>query len=96
MNGPAEGSSQVDSDLDGYGSACDADYDYDDEVNTIDFAIYLVPFTGSGPTTVTDRDGDGQTTTIDFAYFLSAFTSDTPTTGPSGLACAGISIPCIP
>jgi hypothetical protein len=95
-NGPTQGSNQVDSDLDGYGNACDTDYDNDaaNEVNTIDFGIYLAAFTG-GPTTVTDHDGDGSTTTIDFATFLAAFQSPAPQIGPSGLACAG-TIPCTP
>ena len=95
-NGPNEGSNQVDSDLDGYGNACDADYDNDaaNEVNVLDFAIYLTAFTG-GHTTVTDHDGDGSTTTIDFATFLAAFQAPAPQIGPSGLACAG-TIPCTP
>ena len=95
-NGPGEGSNQVDSDQDGYGNACDADYDNDalNEVNTIDFGIFLAAFTG-GPTTVTDHDGDGSTTTVDFATFLGAFQSDAPQVGPSGLACAG-TVPCVP
>jgi len=97
-NGPAEGSNQVDGDQDGYGNACDADYDNDvnAEVNTLDFAIFLTAFTG-GPTTVTDHDGDGSTTTIDFATFLGAFqtVAPTPQIGPSGLACAG-TVPCVP
>ena len=95
-NGPNEGSNQVDSDQDGYGNACDADYDNDalQEVNVQDFAIFLAAFTG-GPTTVTDHDGDGSTTTIDFATFLAAFQGPAPQFGPSGLACAG-TVPCVP
>lgn len=95
-NGPAQGSNQVDSDLDGYGNVCDADYDNDgaELVNTIDFASFLAAFTG-GPTTVTDHNGDGQTTTIDFATFLGAFQSPVPQVGPSGLACAG-TVVCTP
>jgi hypothetical protein len=97
-NGPAQGSNQVDSDLDGYGNACDADYDNDpnNSVNTLDFSIFLSAFTGATPTTVTDHNGDGATTTTDFATFLAAFQSFPFQVGPSGLACAGISIPCVP
>jgi hypothetical protein len=47
---------------------------------------------------VTDADGDGDTTTIDFSTFLAAFQlgETVPQVGPSGLACAGVSIPCVP
>jgi len=97
-NGPAEGSNQVDADVDGYGNACDADYDQDatQAVNTLDFSIFLSAFTGGSPTTVTDHDGDGSTTTIDFSTFLAAFQSAAPQVGPSGLACAGVTTPCVP
>jgi hypothetical protein len=98
-NGPAQGSNQVDADLDGYGNACDADYNNDPNfaVNTLDFSIFLTAFTG-GPTTVTDADGDGDTTTIDFSTFLAAFQlgETVPQIGPSGLACAGVTVPCVP
>lgn len=97
-NGPAEASNQVDSDLDGYGNACDADYDNDpnNTVNALDFSIFLSAFTRATPTTVTDHDGDGSTTTRDFATFLAAFQSFDPQIGPSGLDCAGRSVPCVP
>ena len=95
-NGPAQGSNQVDSDLDGYGNACDADYDQSLAVNVLDFSIFLSAFTGGTPTTVTDHDGDGNTTTIDFARFLNRFQTVGAQVGPSGLACAGITTPCVP
>lgn len=97
-NGPGQGSNQVDADLDGYGNACDADYDNDalQEVNTLDFSVFLSAFTDATPTTVTDHDGDGDTTTIDFSTFLGAFQGPAPQVGPSGLACAGVSTPCVP
>ncbi len=92
-NGPAETSNQVDSDQDGYGNACDTDYNQDLATTTLDFPIFLTAFTG-GPTTVTDHNGDGATTTLDFSPFLSDFQGlNAP--GPSGLACAG-TVPCTP
>ena len=99
-NGPDEDSNQVDSDLDGYGNACDADYDNDAnlEVSTVDFGIFLTAFTDlTGG--VTDHDGDGQTTTTDFGTFLAQFQTPAvpgPQIGESGLACAGVSTPCVP
>jgi hypothetical protein len=89
-NGPNQGSNQVDSDQDGYGNACDADYDNDLAVTSADFGIFLASF--GGPGTITDCDGDGQTTSADFACFLTQF-GGVP--GSSGLACAG-TIPCTP
>ncbi|MBJ22951.1 MAG: hypothetical protein GY910_22655 [bacterium] len=96
-NGPGELSNQVDSDLDGYGNACDADYvDAGFAVNVADFAIFLAAFQG-GPTTVTDHDGDGATAVSDFAVFLAAFQAPVGSqVGPSGLACAGVTNPCVP
>jgi hypothetical protein len=99
-NGPGDASNQVDTDLDGYGNACDADYDNDAnfEVSTTDFGIFLTAFTAvvGG---VTDHDGDGITTTTDFGTFLAQFQTPAipgPQIGLSGLACAGVSTPCVP
>jgi len=91
QNGPNQGSNQVDTDVDGYGNACDADYDNDFAVTTADFSVFLTAFGGAG--TETDHDGDGATTTADFAVFLSQF--GLPFTADSGLACAGTT-PCTP
>lgn len=103
-NGPGEGSNQVDSDQDGYGNACDADYRFEDVdpggvpddflVTTGDFPIFLGAFTGSAPNAATDHNGDGLTTTADFSTFLAQF-QGTSELGP-GLACAGTVVPCLP
>jgi len=93
-NGPRETSNQVDSDQDGYGNACDSDYDQNNATTTLDFAIFLTAFTG-GPTTVTDHNGDGATTTLDFSKYLEDFQVPLGPPGPSGLACAG-TVPCTP
>ncbi len=98
-NGPAQGSNQVDSDQDGYGNACDADYGFtgaggDFLITTGDFPIFLDAFTGSAPNLATDHNGDGLTTTADFSTFLGQF-QGTQALGP-GLACAGVTVPCLP
>ena len=83
-NGPHDGSNQVDSDLDGYGNRCDADYDNDFATTPADFGVFLASF--GGPATETDHDGDLAGTPADFGIFLNFFGSNPP--GPSGLACA--------
>lgn len=97
-NGPNDASNQVDTDMDGYGNACDADYDNIVSgglitVSTADFVIFTGAFATNPPTGgVTDGNGDGATTTGDFLIFTSQFTGPP---GPSGLSCAG-TIPCTP
>lgn len=89
-NGPNDGSNQVDTDQDGYGNACDGDFDNDFGVQPSDFTLFLLDFGGTG--TLTDLDGDGGVTPADFSIFLQSF-GGSP--GTSGLACAGV-IPCTP
>ena len=91
-NGPNQGSNQVDSDQDGYGNACDADYDNNNAVTATDFGPFIAAL-GTSNDPDTDHDGNGQTTALDFSVFLSQLTQGFP--GTSGLACAG-SIPCLP
>jgi len=93
-NGPNELSNQVDTDTDGYGNACDADYSNDGFTTTLDFVTFLMAFTGTAPNLATDHNGDGATTTLDFQTYLLAFQGVQPL-GPSGLACAG-TVPCLP
>lgn len=98
-NGPAQGSNQTDSDQDGYGNACDADYRFETPtddflVTTGDFPVFLDAFTGTVPNAATDHTGDGFTTTADFGTFLGQFQGTQPL-GP-GLACAGTVVPCLP
>lgn len=98
VNGPGEMSNQVDTDLDGYGNACDADYRFETPtddflVTTGDFPIFLAAFTGATPDLNTDHNGDGLTTTADFGLFLAQFQGQP--LGP-GLSCAGVSVPCVP
>ena len=94
-NGPGQGSNQVDSDQDGYGNACDTDYNNDGATTTLDFPTFVDAFTGAVPNPATDHNGDGATTTLDFTPFLADFTGMNPP-GPSGLGCAGGVPPCLP
>ena len=87
-------STQLDSDQEGYGNVCDADYNDDGVVGTYDFMTLRNAF---GSTVGTpgwdpqlDANGDGAIGTFEFALVRRAF-GDPP--GPSGLACAG-STPC--
>lgn len=89
-----------DADLDGFGNACDGDFDNNGYVTTMDFGVFLQCYqTGSGPALDpdcegSDMDGSGVVDIDDFNnHFLPAFQAGTP--GPSGLVCAG-SIPCLP
>ncbi|MCA9503588.1 MAG: thrombospondin type 3 repeat-containing protein [Spirochaetaceae bacterium] len=80
---------QLDADLDGYGTACDADYNNDGLVSGLDFATFLTVYGGPGP--IANHDSVGVVSGTDFAYFLSAFQNSE--LGPSGLSCAGTT-PC--
>jgi len=86
--------SQLDTNEDGYGNACDADYNNDGVVGTQDFVILSLAYgTTSGETNFdedVDADGGGDIGIEEFALLSNSW-GNPP--GPSGLACAG-SIPC--
>lgn len=88
--------SQIDTNRDGLGNACDPDYDQDGDVDVLDFAVFLPAFTGAAPNPDADHDGDGLTTVTDFSAFLGGFTGTL--VRESGLACVtgpgGGPIPC--
>lgn len=93
-NGPGEASNQVDSDLDGIGNACDADFTNDGLVAGTDFSDFVGFFGGTD--LEGDLTGDGLVAGTDFSRFVALF-GVLP--GPSGLACAdptGATIPCTP
>ena len=92
-NGPNDPSNQIDTDVDGYGNRCDADFDNDGAVLGGDFTVLLGLFGQNTPAAQeADLDGDGVVLGGDFTRLLSLF-GDPP--GPSGLACAGTT-PCTP
>jgi len=81
---------QRDTNQDGYGNLCDADFDDDGVVGTIDFGLFKFAF-GSWLGQLAydsnmDFDGDGSVGVLDFGLFRSQFGLPP---GPSGLACAG-------
>ena len=86
--------STCDSDCDGYGNVCDADFDQNFISSAGDFGSYFIPaFKGLiAPTRGQDMDCNGTVNAIDFSqYFVPKFKGalggNAP--GPSGLACAG-------
>ncbi len=82
---------QLDADADGFGNACDADYDQSGLVLVADF-LRLRSAWGSvagDPSwdAVVDHDGSGSITMGDLMQFRRLFRQQVP--GPSGLSCAG-------
>ena len=81
---------QLDSDADGYGNRCDADFDGNGRVGASDYGALAVAF-GSVPSDPNwnpdvDMSGNGAVGASDYGLFVGAFGS---APGPSGLACAG-------
>ena len=80
-NGPGQApSNQVDTDGDGLGNACDADYNQSGTVDTIDFGQFFTAFL-AGTGTVEDANADGSVDTIDFGSFFTQFLAGVP--GPA-------------
>lgn len=83
-NIPNAAPADCDTDGDGYGNACDADYDQGGTVNASDFASFFLPDFAAGMDSGvgTDHDCGGTVNAIDFsAYFLPQFSQGSP--GPS-------------
>jgi hypothetical protein len=83
-----------DTDQDGFGNVCDADYDQSLTVAPPDFVGFFIPsFKAGAPgPTGTDMDCNGIVNVIDFTmFFVPRFKAGF--VGPSGLYCAG-AIPC--
>ncbi|MDJ0867077.1 MAG: thrombospondin type 3 repeat-containing protein [Myxococcota bacterium] len=85
---------QIDTDSDGYGNACDPDYNNDRAVGIPDFNVVRAQFglTDADPgfDPAVDHNGDGAVGLADFNVFRSYFGL---MPGPSGLGCAG-TVPC--
>ncbi len=81
---------QLDTDQDGYGNLCDADYDGDGVVSGLDFSVFRSAYQTQagdpGWDADVDANGDGAVGAFDFSRFRAAYTSPP---GPSGLSCAG-------
>ena len=81
-----------DTDCDGYGNVCDADFDQSGAVNATDFTMYFIPTFKTGidlGARGTDMDCAGAVNATDFSmFFVPRFKLGLPA-GPSGLACAG-------
>ncbi|MBK7950624.1 MAG: hypothetical protein IPK00_18160 [Deltaproteobacteria bacterium] len=90
VNGPNQNSSQLDADQDGYGDACDTDYDQSGSTTAADFGALLGTFGRIGDRT--DHTGEGLVRVDDFAVFLSGFSRSPGTPGPSWLSCANPTI----
>jgi hypothetical protein len=93
-NGPLSGActgmmSQQDTDGDGYGNSCDADWDNDGVIGGTDFLLFSGSFgamTGDANFNEdVDSDCDGTIGGTDFLLFSGQFSGSV---GPSGLACA--------
>jgi len=94
------GTAGCDSDQDGYGNACDADFNQTFSIAGDDFnPIFLVDYANGtmsnflGYPNGTDTTCDGVVDNADFdPVFLDQFYASSP--GPSGLSCAGVTQPC--
>jgi len=86
-------SGQQDADSDGYGNACDGDFDNNGFVTPLDSSAFVAGLAAFNPPDngTTDMNGDGFVTPLDGALFVGQLQRFQP--GPSGLACAG-RIPC--
>ena len=89
--------SQTDTNSDGYGNACDADYTNDGFVGGPDFVVLSQQYGRSFCDASYDPDVDLTEDDFiggpDFTRFSAGFGGPP---GPSGLACAGVSVPCPP
>jgi hypothetical protein len=103
-NGPNDGSNQVDTDIDGWGNACDGDFDNTGASTTwlvsgADFTIFVANFgLSTAAARESDLTGDLLISGTDFSRFVALFGSNMTLAGSpseSGLACRG-TIPCTP
>ena len=84
-----------DTDVDGYGNTCDADFDQNFAVLGADYTMFFIPaFKGLvAPTRGQDMDCNGSVLGADYTmYFVPKFKGllGGAIPGPSGLACAGV------
>jgi hypothetical protein len=81
----AENASQLDTDGDDYGNACDCDFDQNLACSIADFSIFREDYIATADRGVgTDMDGNGAVSIADFSLFRTGYIAGAP--GPSGLA----------
>ena len=80
-----------DTNTDGFGNACDCDYDQSGACDVTDFNTFRTSFQNPGSNADTDANCDGATNVTDFNAFRTGFQN--PGNLSSGLSCAG-TIPC--
>ena len=77
--------SQLDTDGDDYGNACDCDFDQNLACSIADFSIFREDYIATVDRGVgTDMDGNGAVSIADFSLFRTGYVTGVP--GPSGLA----------
>lgn len=85
-----------DRDQDGFGNVCDCDMNSDGICDTSDLAIFRAALISGAPADpsnpVEDMNDDGVVDTSDLGLFRPGLIAGAP--GPSGLACAGNTVPC--
>jgi hypothetical protein len=74
--------SQQDTDNDGYGNACDADFNGDNYVNSLDIGLFKGMFFATGDS-MADLNGDALVNSQDLGLFKALFFQ---APGPSGIA----------
>jgi hypothetical protein len=88
---PNAAPANCDTDVDGYGNACDGDFNQSFVVDATDFSSFFLPDFSAGMDnsgTGTDMNCSTVVDATDFgSFFLPQFTGGAP--GPSGLGCAG-------
>lgn len=90
---PNSGAEQCDTDADGFGNACDADYTQDGAVSPADWPILEADYaSGSDSGVGTDHNCDGVVSPSDLHTYIPQYEQGAP--GPSGLICAGFE-PCL-
>jgi hypothetical protein len=76
--------SQLDTDGDDYGNACDCDFDQNLACSIADFSIFREDYIATADRGVgTDMDGNGAVSIADFSLFRDGYVAGVP--GPSGL-----------
>ena len=92
VNASAPNPCGFDTDGDGYGNACDGDFNQDGVVNGADIPLYVGDInSGTNSGIGSDMNCDGVVASADIPAFVAQLLQGFP--GPSGLACAG-TVPC--